>query len=65
MIALFVFGCAVQHVKSLMLDQESNLCSLQGKHGVLTTGPPGKSYASFFNYVSLMVWLYGTVPCFA
>ena len=36
MIALFVFGCSVQHVKSVMLEsgaQESNLCYLQGKHG--------------------------------
>lgn len=48
MIALFVLGCAMQHVRSLMLDQESSLCSLQGNHGVLTTRHPGKSPIKHF-----------------
>ena len=34
-----------------MLDQESNLCSLQGKHGVLTTGPPGKCHGCIFEHI--------------
>ena len=34
-------GCRI-----LVLDQGQNLCPLQWKHGVLTTGPPGKSQGS-------------------
>ena len=33
----------MQHVGSQFPDQGSNLRPLQWKHGVLTTGPPGKS----------------------
>ena len=51
MIALFVLGCAMQHVRSLMLDQESSLCSLQGNHGVLTTGPPGKCHGCIYEHI--------------
>ena len=36
----FFFFC--QNLK--FLDQGSNPCPLQWKHGVLTTGPPGKSH---------------------
>ena len=37
---------AVQHVGSQFPNQGSNLCPLQWKRGVLTTGPPGKSSAA-------------------
>ena len=33
------FGCSVWHAGSLFPDQESNLCLLQWKQGVLTTEP--------------------------
>ena len=38
-----MFGCAAQHVGSYLPDQESNPCLLHWKHGILTTGPAGKS----------------------
>ena len=40
-VQLFVFGCTVQHVG--IPDQGLNPRPLQWKHGVLTTGPPGRS----------------------
>ena len=33
-------------------DQGSNPCSLQWKHGILTTGPPGKSLQFFITSIS-------------
>ena len=39
----FFFGCTAQHMVSLFSDQDLKPCPLQWKHGVLTTGPPGKS----------------------
>ena len=39
----FYFGHTVWVAGSWFLDQGSNLCPLQGKCGVLTTGPPGNS----------------------
>ena len=39
----FLFGHAVWHVGSEFPDQGSNPCPLQWKHGVPTTGLPGKS----------------------
>ena len=41
------FGCAAQHVGSYFPDQGSNLCPLQWKCRVLTTGLPGNSPATF------------------
>ena len=41
-------GVTVQHVVSYFPDQELNPCPLQGKHGVLTTGWPGKSHQVVF-----------------
>ena len=38
----FLFNHCEQNVGSYFLDQGSNLCFLQWKHGVLTTGQPGK-----------------------
>ena len=43
------FGCIAQHAGSLTRDQGSNMCPLQWKCGVLTTGPPGKPLISSFN----------------
>ena len=40
---LFTFDRTAQHVGSQFPNQGSNPCPLQWKHGVLTTGPPGKS----------------------
>ena len=45
------FGYAAQHVESLFPNQGSNLCSLQWKLGVLTTGPPGKSHVIIHMYI--------------
>ena len=39
----FFFGRIALHVGPYFPDQGSNPCALQWKHGVLTTGPPGKS----------------------
>ena len=36
----FFFGLTMQHVGSSFPDQESNLCPLYWKLGVLTTRPP-------------------------
>ena len=41
-------GCAIQHVRSQFPDQGLNLCPLHWKHGVLITGPPGKSWPHGF-----------------
>ena len=40
-----LFGHAMWHVGSLFPNQGSNLRPLPWKHGVLTTGPPGKALA--------------------
>ena len=46
--SFFFFGCATQHAVSMRdlssPDPGLNLCPLQWKAGVLTTGPPGKSH---------------------
>ena len=42
-VCLFVFCPTVCHVGPQYLDQVSNPCPLKWKHGVSTTGPPGKS----------------------
>ena len=39
----YFFGCASRRAGSYFPDQALNLCPLQWKRGVLTTGPPGKS----------------------
>ena len=39
----FIFGHTARHAGSQFPDQGSNLCPLQWKRRVLTTGPPGKS----------------------
>ena len=39
----FLFGHTMQHVGSYFPGQGLNLCRLQWKHRVATTGPPGKS----------------------
>ena len=41
----FFFGHTTRHAGSQFPYQGSNLHPLQGKHRVLTTGPPGKSQA--------------------
>ena len=38
-----LFGYIMQHVRSQFPEQGLNLCSLQWKHGILTTGPPRNS----------------------
>ena len=43
---IIIVGGAVQHVGSQFPSQGSNLCPLQWKRGVLTTGPPRKSSAT-------------------
>ena len=45
---LFCFGHATRYAGSYFPDQGSNLCPLQWKYGVLTTGPPGKSHGQVF-----------------
>ena len=45
----FFFHCAACSFP----DQGSNLCPLQWKHGVLTTGPPGNSLSSSFHKLPL------------
>ena len=45
---IFVYFLATWHVGSYFPNQGSNLCSLQGKCGVITTGPLGKSPIHFF-----------------
>ena len=40
------FGCTIWHSRSQFPNQGWNLCPLYGKHGVSTTGPPGKSLLS-------------------
>ena len=42
----FFFAHATQHVESQFPGQGLNPCPLQCKHGVLTTGLPGKSHKS-------------------
>ena len=39
----FIFGCTTEHVGSLSPHQGSNPGPLHWEHGVLATGPPGKS----------------------
>ena len=41
--AFFFFFFLAEHTGSLFINQGPNLCSLQWKYRVLTTGPPGKS----------------------
>ena len=49
---LLNFFChSTWHTGSLLLNQGSNLCSPQQKHGVLITGPPGKFQQSVWNCV--------------
>ena len=55
----FFYHITAQHVGSEFPDQESNLCPLHWKHGVLTTGPSGKSqplypYNDKINFFSLL-----------
>ena len=47
----FFFGCASRHAGSQFPDQGSNLCPLQWKHRVLTTGLPGNSRTHFQKFV--------------
>ena len=44
----YIFGCATRHAKSQFPDGGPNLCPLQWKYGVLTTGPPGNSWSFYF-----------------
>ena len=46
------FDLTTQHVGSQFPNQGLNSLSWQWKHGVLTTGPPGKSLYCF-NFVSI------------
>ena len=39
---ILFYGCASKHVGSSFPNRGSNLCPSRQKHGVLTTGPPGK-----------------------
>ena len=48
------FGHTVEHTGSWLPDQGSNSCPLEWKHGVLTTGPPGKSQVFFFSIKCLL-----------
>ena len=45
---IYFFGCTVRHLGSHFPDQGLNPCPVQWKHGVLTTGPPGKSSTILF-----------------
>ena len=55
----FFFGCATPHAGSWFLDQGSSTRSLQWKHGVLTTGLPGKSLSAPRDFKFLRDWLRG------
>ena len=37
-------------------EQGSNVGPLHCRHGVLTTGPPGKSHGLYFTWVSFLIW---------
>ena len=37
-------------------EQGSNVGPLHCRHGVLTTGPPGKSHGLYFMWVSFLIW---------
>ena len=57
-------GCAVWLVGSQFPDQELNLCSLQWKHGVLSTVPPRNSLTfTFFFFFSLFLAALGLRCC--
>ena len=46
---LFIYDfqcCSIQHMGSAFPDQKSNLHPSNWKHGILTTGPPGKLHRS-------------------
>ena len=45
---LLILGNTSKHVGTCFPNQGSNLCRLQWKYGVLTTGPPGKSHTTIF-----------------
>ena len=47
-IFIISFSYTVEHAEYSLPNQGWNLCSLQWKHRVLTTGPPGKSPNSIF-----------------
>ena len=47
-LSFFLFGCLARLVGSQFPDERSNLCPLQRKLGVLTTGPPGNFPENFF-----------------
>ena len=49
---LLIFKIYLWHAGSEFLDQGLNSCTLKWKHGVLTTGPPGKAQlGTFSNYL--------------
>ena len=48
-LSIYIIFFWLYHVACRILSHEGlNLCLLQWKHGVLTTGPPGKSSAVHF-----------------
>ena len=56
-IYLFILGGRTTwHVGSQFPDQRSNPCPLHGKHGVLTTGLPGKSPGTFKKSLQPPLW---------
>ena len=59
-IFLFFFGYTMRHAGSYLPDRGSNLCPLQWKPGVLTTGPPGQTQNITFQKMALKKkkWLY-------
>ena len=50
---VFFWSLAARHVGSQFRDQGWNPRPLHWKHGVLTTGPPGKSLLAFFKSLGL------------
>ena len=52
----FFFGYKMQHVKSQFPYQGPNLCPLHWEHGVLITGPAGKSLKDFL-WKSVLIFL--------
>ena len=56
-ILTFIFGSATYgHMGSQFLNQRLNLCPLEWKYGVLTTGPPGNSHSILNIFKHTIQW---------
>ena len=61
-VIFFFLGCATRHIESQFPDQGWNLCPLQWKREVLTTGPPGNSQNNY-NFKNLGPVCLATPEC--